>query len=54
MAEIETTDVSDHIEPERMPCCPLCDNGILDWELCAVITAHGGKALAHADCVEEL
>ncbi len=45
-------DVSDIIEPEQMPLCPLCDNAILDWEPVVLVTCGGSKGLAHSDCVE--
>lgn len=47
------TDISDHIGPGAMPCCPLCDNEITEWEPVALVTAHGSKGLAHYLCVEE-
>ena len=39
----------DHL---TMPCCPICDNAIEDWEPAAIITGQGAKALAHLLCVE--
>lgn len=35
-----------------MPCCPICDNAIEDWESGTVIAGNGAKALAHSMCVE--
>lgn len=35
-----------------MPCCPICDNAIEDWEAHAVIAGNGAKGLAHLMCVE--
>lgn len=47
-------DVSDQIGPGQMPCCPLCDNEIIDYQPVALVSAHGSKGLAHAMCVDAL
>lgn len=42
------TDFNDII----MPCCPICDNAIEDWEPHVVISGQGAKGLAHLICAE--
>lgn len=49
---LDQSDLSEHIEPGELPCCPLCDNEILEYAPACIVTAHGGKALAHDGCVE--
>lgn len=50
---VKAVDLSESIDPLTMPCCPLCDNGILDWEQMAIVVSHDTAALAHASCVVE-
>jgi hypothetical protein len=50
----EIMNISPKIEPGMLPCCPLCDNEILEWEEAIIVTAHGGKALAHSLCAKEM
>ncbi len=38
------------LEPEDMPCCPLCDNVILDWQAATIVNCGGAKCLVHTDC----
>jgi len=52
MTAVTLHDVSSVVDPLDMPCCPLCDNAILEWQEMAVVVCEGSKALAHGDCVE--
>ena len=45
-------DMTDEIDLETMPFCPLCDDALGVEEPTIVITAHGMRALAHVICVE--
>ena len=50
---MEILDISSITDPEDyFPCCPLCDNEILEWEETAIVVQHGSKALSHLSCVE--
>ena len=51
MSDDDIVDLSDVIEPDDMPLCPLCDNVINDWEPSALLFAHGVKGLAHVICI---
>lgn len=51
---VKAIDISEHEKPGTLPCCPLCDNELCDWEDGAIVVAHGSMALAHASCVAEL
>ncbi len=42
-------DISE-LDPEDIPCCPLCGQPILDWEEFVVESAHGCRFLAHTYC----
>lgn len=42
------------IDPMDMPCCPFCDDAILEWHPAVVYFNDGVKCLAHADCAPEL
>lgn len=46
-------DISSIVAPGDLPCCPLCDNEIREYEPACLVTAHGSKALAHSFCVED-
>ena len=43
-------DISEIIEPGEMPCCPVCDNEIQEWEEVVLVVAHGSKGIAHKCC----
>lgn len=46
--------IEEHLcTPDDMPCCPICDNQILQWDEAIVVTAYGCKSLAHLMCVED-
>ena len=47
-------DMSEYFQPGALPCCPVCDNEIQDWDEYCVITAHGSAALAHRWCIEDI
>jgi len=47
-------DITNQIDPEEMPLCPLCDQPIFTYEPHQVVTAAGAKALAHEDCAREV
>jgi len=47
-------DISNSTETSDIfPCCPLCDNEILDWEDVGIVIQHGAKAMAHLACMED-
>ncbi len=45
----DLTNVIDEIE--QMPLCPLCDQPLEHWMEIDMFTAHGMKAAAHSDCI---
>lgn len=47
-------DVSEIVEPEHLPCCPICDNAIMQGEETAIGVCAGAKALVHLWCCEDL
>ena len=42
------------IDAERMPCCPLCESPIEQWEAARVMISGGLKGLVHLDCAAEI
>lgn len=53
MDDDKVIDMSNVIDPEQMPLCPLCDQPIGDYEPAGLILAHGYKGLAHVICIAE-
>lgn len=49
----EIVDISNEVEGEDMPCCPLCDNEIMETEEIQLVKSNGSVAIAHKFCVEE-
>lgn len=47
-------DISNAIDPEDIPLCPLCDQPIMNYETVSIGTAAGAVALVHEDCANEL
>jgi len=49
----DLVDLGEAVEPDDMPCCPLCDSAMMDWEPVALFVAHGSVALGHVICIGE-
>jgi len=50
----EIIDLSEYVGPESIAWCPICDNGILDFEPVVLVFAHRWKGLAHTKCVKKV
>ena len=46
-------DISEQIEIDDMPVCPLCDNSIYQYEEIALVSAHTMIALVHKWCLDD-
>ena len=55
MRNLQVVEISQFgaLEPEDFGCCPLCDNGIEEYEPVVILVCSGCIPLAHEDCVEE-
>lgn len=47
----EIVDLSQGVEPDDMPLCPLCDHPIMDFEPFTIFCAWSTYALGHVECV---
>lgn len=53
MSNDDVVDLSEALDEEDMPMCPICGNAILAHETAQVVIAHGTKALACLPCIRE-